>query len=84
MTLEGKEHMVELKTQESLLRALKRAAARRLTAEELEKQRVSFIVGSLKENSAVTRARIREVLAQQEGKNVKLMLRDKVRCATPV
>jgi len=28
-------------------------------------------VGSLKESSAVTRARIREVLAQQEGKNVK-------------
>jgi hypothetical protein len=63
--------MIELKTQESLLRALKQAAARRLTAEELEKQRVSFIVGSLKESSAVTRARIREVLAQQEGKNVK-------------
>jgi hypothetical protein len=63
--------MVELKTRESLLSALKRAATRPLTAEEVEKQRVSFIVGSLKESSGVTRARIREVLAQQEGKNVK-------------
>src|SRR5215831_2846946 len=38
--------VVELKTRESLLSALKRAAARPLTEEELEKQRVSFIVGS--------------------------------------
>jgi|SRR5579864_22101 len=59
--------MTELKTSESLLATLQKASKRVLTAEELKKQRVSFIMGSLKESSTVTRARIQEVLARQEG-----------------
>jgi hypothetical protein len=55
------------KTSESLLATLQKASKRVLTAEELKKQRVSFIMGSLKESSTVTRARIQEVLARQEG-----------------
>jgi hypothetical protein len=39
-----------------------------LTADELRKQRVSFILGTLKDDSAVTRAQINSVLAEQEGK----------------
>ena len=62
--------MVELKTRESLLSALKWATAHPPTPEELGKQRESFIMGSLKESSGVTRSRIREVLARQEGKKV--------------
>lgn len=60
--------MTELKTSELLLAALKEASKRGLTAEELNKQRISFIMGSLKESSTVTRSRIQEVLAEQEGK----------------
>jgi hypothetical protein len=60
--------MTELKTNESLLAALRRASTRTPTAEEVEKQRISFIMGSVKKSSGVTRARIQEVLAQQEGK----------------
>jgi hypothetical protein len=60
--------MTELKTSELLLAALEEASKRELTAEELNKQRVSFIMGSLKESSTVTRSRFEEVLAEQEGK----------------
>jgi hypothetical protein len=60
--------MTDLKTSDSLLDALKRAAAYKPTAEELERQRVSFILGSLREESTVTRERVQEVLAQQEGR----------------
>ena len=60
--------MTELKTAKSLLTALKRASQRASTWEELDKQRVSFIMGSLKKDSEVTRARVREVLAAQEGR----------------
>lgn len=38
------------------------------TAEEIEKQRVSFIMGMLKEDSTVTRAKVSQVLAAQQGR----------------
>ncbi len=60
--------MGNLKTPKSLLDALRDAAGHELTPEEIDQQRVSFIVGSLKETNNVTRARVQEVLAQQEGK----------------
>ena len=62
--------MTRLHTAASLLRALKDASSRPLSADELRKQRVSFIMGSLKDSSTVTRARVREILAEQEGKKV--------------
>jgi hypothetical protein len=62
--------MTDLKTSESLLSALRRAATTP-SAEEIEQQRVSFIMGSLSERSSVTRARVQEVLAQQEGKKAR-------------
>jgi hypothetical protein len=57
-----------LKTSESLLDALRDAAAKELTAAELRKQRISFIMGTLKDTSTVTREKVTEVLAAQEGK----------------
>jgi hypothetical protein len=59
--------VTNLKTKESTLEALMQASRHRPTAEELHRQRVSFIMGSLKEESAVTRAKVQEVLANQEG-----------------
>jgi hypothetical protein len=56
------------KTSEALLKALQEATTHPLGPEELEQQRVSFILGSLSEKSDVTRARVEEVLAEQEGK----------------
>jgi hypothetical protein len=60
--------MTDLKTNESLLSALRAATTRTPTAEELNKQRVSFIIGTLKESSGVTRSKVQEVLDKQEGK----------------
>ncbi len=60
--------MTDLKTDESLLSELRSAATRIPTAEELEKQRVSFVMGSLGKNSTATRAQVEEILARQDGK----------------
>jgi len=59
--------MTQLKTNESLLSALRKASSRVITAEELHKQRVSFIMGSTNAKSGVTRAKIQQVLDKQEG-----------------
>jgi hypothetical protein len=59
------------KTSEALVKALQNATARSLGPEEIEQQRVSFIMGSLSSNSNVTRARVEEVLAEQEGKKAR-------------
>ncbi|MCF3640472.1 hypothetical protein LXM94_10900 [Rhizobium sp. TRM95111] len=61
--------MPDLKTQESLLKSLRIAAARsKLTPEELYKQRVSFIMGSLSDSSTLTRAQVTKALADIEGR----------------
>lgn len=60
--------MTDLKTDESLLSKLRSATTRVPTAEELEKQRVSFVMGSLGKNSTATRAQVEELLARQDGK----------------
>ena len=60
--------MADLSTNEALLRALKKASATTPTPEELRRQRVSFILGIVKADSGITRARVEDVLAEQEGK----------------
>ena len=60
--------MTDLKTSEKLLEALRKSATRAPTAEEIEKQRVSFVMGSLGRESTATKAQIKEMLAKQEGK----------------
>lgn len=64
----GDATVTEVKTKPSLLQALREAAMMPQTAEEIEKQRVSFIMGMLKDDSTVTRAQVRQVLAAQEGR----------------
>lgn len=60
--------MTALKTKESTLRALKDASGRRLSSEELEKQRISFIMGSMKSDSGMTREAVERIVAEQQGK----------------
>lgn len=60
--------MRELKTRTALLAALQRASTRELSERELHNQRVSFIMGSIKEKSGITRSRVEEVLAKQDGR----------------
>jgi hypothetical protein len=59
--------MTELKTKESTLEALEKAAGQRLTPEEIQKQRISFIMGSLDAKSPITREKVEKLLAEQRG-----------------
>ena len=59
--------MTELRTRPELLRALKHASRHPLSANELKKQRVSFVMGGLSEKSGVTRSRVKAALEEQEG-----------------
>lgn len=60
--------VTNLKTDPSLLRALEESARQKPTAHELQHQRISFIMGAMKDNSSVTREQIRKILAEHEGK----------------
>lgn len=60
--------MTDLQTNEALLKALRDPRSKTPTPEEMQKQRVSFIMGSLSNDSSVTRARVGEILAAQEGR----------------
>lgn len=60
--------MTDLQTNKSLLKKLHEAASQDLTVEELRKQRVSYVMGILKDTSSVTREQVQNVLAHQEGK----------------
>lgn len=62
--------MTDLKTKESTLKSLQRAAQTPSTPEALRRQRISFIMGSLNNESHVTRAQVREILAKQEGEKI--------------
>jgi hypothetical protein len=60
--------MTDLRTDQTLINRLRSAAARELTAEEVNRQRISYILGTLKDESTVTRSKIRDVLADHEGR----------------
>ena len=62
--------MTKLQTNQTLLQALEAASSRHITPDEMHKQRVSYIMGILKETSGVTRERVENVLAEQEGRKV--------------
>lgn len=59
--------MLNLKTNTGLLDALKVATAKKTSSKELLEQRVSFVYGSLKSKSGVTRDQVRQVIVEQEG-----------------
>ena len=59
--------MTNLKTDESLLEALRSAAQRRPSADEVQRQRVSFILSAVNQGEGVTKSRIQEVLSEQDG-----------------
>lgn len=60
--------MSGIKTDAKLLKTLKSAANRKLTEDELYKQRISFIMGSLSDSSTLTRAQVTKALADFEGR----------------
>lgn len=59
--------VTKIKTDSALLEALQRASSVKQTPDEIFQQRVSFIYGSMKPDSNVTRERIKQILLEQEG-----------------
>jgi len=60
--------MSEPKTDARLLQRMKQAARSQLTAEQIDEQRVSFIMSALSEKNTATRAKVTQILAQHEGR----------------
>lgn len=56
------------KSRSELISAIQKTARTSPSANELNAQRISFIMGSLKKESTVTRDQIQRVLEEQEGK----------------
>jgi len=59
--------MTKLQTNPRLVEALKEAAKGPISREEMEEQRVSFIMGSFSLDSNVTREQVRDVLKRERG-----------------
>lgn len=60
-------NIVGMKSNAKLLQKLKQASEKKQTPQEIREQRVSFIYGSIDNKKGVTRSRIQEILAEQEG-----------------
>lgn len=60
--------MTDLHTNEALLLKLKASASKTLTSDDILKQRISYVMGTLKDDSPVTRAKVKAVLSMQDGK----------------
>ncbi len=60
--------VLNLKTDEKLLKAVRDAAKHRLNADELMEQRVSFVFSSMSSgNAGVTKEQIRQMIIEQQG-----------------
>lgn len=59
--------MLNLKTKSSLLAMLTTATSNKPSSEQLLKQRVSFVYGSLDPEGGVTREQVRQIIVEQEG-----------------
>ena len=62
--------MTELRTSEALLRALEKAATRTPSFTQMDKQRLSFVMGALPEDNKMTREQVQSVLERQEGRKL--------------
>lgn len=60
--------MTDLHTSASLLEKLRRSASMPMTYEEIRRQKVSYVMGSLKDGSSVTVSKVNEVLSKHDGK----------------
>ena len=60
-------NMKSLKGDSTLIEALRRAAKRPMTEDEVRQQKISFILGSLSEDSTISRKRVEEELDKNSG-----------------
>lgn len=62
--------MTGLRTNEALLKALQESSSRKPSFEQLEKQRLSFVMGALDDDNEMTREEVQDVLERQEGRKI--------------
>lgn len=60
--------MTELRTSEALLKALEESSPRHPLPDQLERQRLSFVMGSLDDDNDMTREEVQSVLEKQDGR----------------
>ena len=60
-------NLLAIRTSPALLSKLRTATAVKSSARDLLEQRVSYVYGSLAQDSGVTRERVRQVLLEQAG-----------------
>ncbi len=61
---------LNIQTDPKFLHRLRAAAKNRLTIEELDRQRVSFIWGMVSEKSGITKEQIVKILEREEGRKL--------------
>lgn len=59
--------MTELRTDPAVLSALRRVTRRNPSLEQIEQQRISFVMGVLPESNDMTREEVQGVLDRQRG-----------------
>ncbi|MEE4014245.1 hypothetical protein V1T76_19420 [Roseibium sp. FZY0029] len=58
--------MLSIKTDDGLLQKLSESAQKKLTKEQIKKQRVSIVFAGMPKNSGMTKVEIEKVLAESE------------------
>lgn len=64
--------MTNLRTNEALLKALTESSTRTPAMDQLDKQRLSFVMGALPEDNDMTREQVQSALERQEGRRLTL------------
>lgn len=62
--------MTGLQTNEKLIRALTDGAKKELSKRQVDRQRVSFVYGSLDERNDMTRQQVQSALEKHEGRKL--------------
>ena len=60
--------MENLQTSNDLLEKLRRATRVELSADEIRRQRVSFVFGAINSGNDVTKEKVDEILAKHDGR----------------
>jgi len=59
--------MTDMQSDPTLLKALKAAAGKKMSPEEVREQRISFVMSAIDEGSEVSRADVGRMIDEREG-----------------
>ena len=72
-------NLLDIQSDDDLLKKLERAKSVRMTASEIFEQRVSFAYGSLGEKNTLTKDDVRRIVSEREGRDIESAVDDTVR-----